>query len=328
MRLVLGFAEAGFAPGAIFLLTQWFPPERRGQIMSVFLTAVPASIVVGGPLSGLMLKLDGLLGFQGWQWLFVLQGFPPVVLGVLFLALLANKPAEARWLTEDERQWLTERVSAQSAPHETTEFLRALRDKRTILVGLAYIGILNCTYGITLWTPQIVQAIGESTVVTGLLNAVPYACAVVGMIWWARRSDRRGGRVRHATIACVTGAVGFTLSGLLDQPAVGMLLLTLTAVAAFSALSTFWTLPQMFLAGSAAASGIALINTTGNFGGFVGPFAIGYLRDATGSFAVPMLALAVSVSLAGLLLFLTLRRQAEAAAVEHSATEGELHRGT
>ena len=289
LRFLLGAAEAGFFPGIILYLTRWFPAEDRARAIALFMTATALAGVVGGPLSGALLSLEGLGGLHGWQWLFLLEGLPAVVLGFAVLAWLPDGPAQARWLEPAERDWLTaklleEDVAASGSSHAA--FLPALRSGRLWLLACLYFSIIITFYGVTFWLPQILQALsGSSDLQVAFLSALPYIVAAVGMVIVARHSDRTGMRAGLVAMSSLVGAAGFAAAALVDSPVASLVALSVAALGVWGTLGPFWAMPPTFLRGAAAAGGIATINSVGNIGGFVGPYFVGYVRDVTGDFS-------------------------------------------
>ena len=313
LRFLLGVAEAGFLPGILYYLSHWFPSRERARAVSWFMVAIPVSTVIGAPLSGLLLELDGTLGLMGWQWLFLLEGLPAVVLGFVVLGYLTDTPEEAQWLDAREREWLSARIHAeQKAAHARhgVGLWQALRHPTVWLLGLVIFACQCGSYGLTLWIPQIVQSLsGLSNLAVSMISALPYAAAAVGMILIGRSSDRTGERFKHVAVPSFVAAVGFSASAFLSSPVPAMIALTVAAVGDLGTRGPFWALPTRFLAGSAAAAGIALINTLGSLGGFVGPYAVGLVREATDSFSGGLLFLAALLAGGGMLA-LRLRRAA------------------
>lgn len=312
LRFLLGVAEAGFAPGIVYYLSGWFPAAERARAMSWFLIAIPLSGVVGGPLSGGLLGLNGQLGLAGWQWLFLLEGLPAVVLGFVVLGYLTDRPEEAAWLAPAERAWLSTHMSQEREQCERRHglsVLQALSNRTVWQLGLLHFLCFTFgTYVLGLWLPQIVWGFsGLSDFRIGLVSAVPNLAAAVGMVLVGAHSDRSGERLLHIAATGLAATFGFLASAYLHSPVLIVLALSLAAVGLRSAAGPFWTLPSAFLTGSAAAGGIALINSVSNLSGFVGPYAIGLLRGATGTFHSGLLLLAL-VPLAGAALALHLRR--------------------
>ena len=307
LRFLLGAAEAGFFPGVIFYLTQWFPARERGKAVALFMTATAMAGVIGAPLSSALLQLDGWQGLRGWQWLFLVEGLPAVLLTPAVLAWLDDSPAQATWLRPAERQALADAVAADHAAalQVHVSLREALANPRLWALAALYFCIVIAFYGVTFWLPQILQAAeGLSAAQTVLLTAVPYALAAVAMVIAGVHSDRTGERRWHVAVPALVGATGFALTIAVSSlaPVAALMTLSLAAVGIWSALGPFWALPPAFLRGAAAAGGIAVINSIGNLGGFAGPFLVGYVRDATGSFggglAVLALALVIGAAIA------------------------------
>ena len=298
LRFLLGVAEAGFLPGMIFYLTYWFPAPRRAKFVALFMAAVPLASAIGAPISGFILGIDGVLGLKGWQWLFILEGVPSCLLGVLVLILLPDGPAKAAWLTDGEKAEIAGRLARDRAqnPHKVHESLwPALRDYRVVALGLVYFGIVVGLYGIGLWLPQIIKAMGFTNAEVGLIVAVPYFASAAAMMLWGRHSDRTGERVWHVALPALVSAAGFLASIYLDSTVLQLCALGVACVGIYSALGPFWTLPSMFLGSMGAAAGIALINSVGNAGGFLGPYLVGWIKEATDSFHLGMAALALGM---------------------------------
>ena len=323
LRFLLGVAEAGFFPGMILYLTYFFPARERAKAVALFMTAVAIAGVIGSPLSGFLLTLDGLAGLAGWQILFIVEGVPAVLLGFAVLAYLPNGPDDARWLEPAERDWIKDvldrenRIKAERGEYTTRQ---ALTNGRVWLLALVYFGIVISLYGLSFWLPRIIQEFsGFGDFVVGLLGAIPFAAAAIGMVLFARHSDRTGERRWHVAIPAFIGAIGLILTGIVGTSSVlQMAALTLAALGIYSCLGTFWTLPTRFLGSTAAAAGIALVNSVGNLGGFFGPYAVGFITDRTGSSYGGMLVLAAMITLAGILVFVG-RQEQETEQVEEAA---------
>ncbi len=307
IRTLLGAAEAGFFPGIIFYLTLWFPGVYRARVVSYFMAAIPLSSVIGAPVSGLILYTNGMLGLHGWQWLFIIEAVPAVVLGVVCWFYLTDRPDHATWLAPEERQWLTERMASERAARERVRsftILESLIDPRVLAIALIYFGAVAANYGFTFWIPQIVKAFGLNNAQTGFVTAIPYVIGTIGMVYWGRRSDRLGERKGHMAIALIAAAVGLAASAVLSDPLAKMVLLSVAGFGIFAAISVFWTFPTAFLSGTAAASGIAVINSIGNLSGFAGPYVMGALRDYTGSFSSGLFVIAGAVVVALIIVLL------------------------
>jgi MFS family permease len=301
LRFLLGAAEAGFFPGIILFLTWWFPERERTRTVALFLTAVAAAYVAGGPLSGGLLELDGFAGLDGWQWLFLVEGLPAIALGFVTLRYLDERPADADWLEPEERAFLTAEVERERELREALGGQRvrdALGSGRVWLLGLIYFIVLAAAFGLTFFVPDLVQdRTGWTDFEVGVLSAVPYGFATVAMVIMARRG---GSLVAPALV----GAVGTVITAYAQSPLLLTLGITLAAVGLLSALPLFWALPTAFLSGTAAAAGIALIAAVGNLGGFVGPAFTGIAEDQTGSYRMPLLVLAGLLVLGSLLVLL------------------------
>ena len=286
-RFLLGVAEAGFFPGIILYLSYWFPARRRAQVVSFFMAAAPISTVLGSPLSSALLEMHGVLGLKGWQWMFLLEAIPAVILGFVVFFFLTDRPEKATWLASDERDWLVSTMNAEHAAKGAKahhSIWSGLSDMRVLALSLIYFGTSAGLYTLGIWAPQIIRQFDLSTMQVGLLNAVPPTVAIVAMIIWARHSDRTAERTWHVVIACLVAAVGLALAGLAGSVVTVVAALTLVNIGISSAKPPLWSMPTMFLSGSAAAAGIATINSIGNLGGFVGPTVIGWIKDTTGSF--------------------------------------------
>ena len=300
LRFLLGAAEAGFAPGMIFYLALWFPAALRARYAASYFVAIPLTNVIGGPISGVILQLEGLFGLHGWQLLFLIEAVPALVLAVAVYFFLPDGPEDAHWLSDSERGTIISVLAAEraAAGEQVHKLWAALADPRVVLLCAVYFAVVVGLYGITFWLPQIVQAMGFSTSTTLLLIAAPYAIAAVAMIAWGRHSDKSGERIWHVALASLLGALGFVMSAVFESPAIELIAMTLVAVSVCSALAPFWAMPPIFLAGTGAASGIALINAVGNLGGFFGPTAVGWALQTTGSYAGGMAVLAASMLVA------------------------------
>jgi ACS family tartrate transporter-like MFS transporter len=307
LRIALGFAEAGFFPGIILYLTYWFPARERARTVACFMAASPITGALGGPLSGAILQyLDQVGGLRGWQWLFVLEGAPAVLLGLVVFIYLTDRPEQAGWLTPEERDWLAGQIRQEEKlrqQHHGLTLRQAMGDRRVLLLIALYFTIAVSSNGFGFYLPKLLQSrfpeMREFQI--GLLAAVPNLCAVVGMVVNSAHSDRTGERRWHVALPAYLAATGWALTAWLDAPGLSLLSLTLVQVGIMSMLPTFWSLPTSFLSGRAAAGGIALINSVGNLGGFAGPTLIGLLKAPTGSFTNGLLAMALTLSLGGVL---------------------------
>ena len=308
IRALLGFAEAGFFPGIIFFLTLWFPAAYRGRIVGSFMAAIPASSAIGAPISGLILGMNGIGGLDGWQWLFIIEAAPAVLLGFVTYFYLTDRPADAHWLAADERIWLSDRLDAERRQREAVHNLsvrEAMLNPRVWALALVYFGTVACNYGVGFWLPQIIKAFGLSNAMTGWVTAIPYAIGAVFMVWYGYHSDATGERKAHTAIALLIAAAGIAGSTLTGNPTLTIIAFTIGACGVFGSLPVFWTLPTAVLSGTAAAAGIAVINSIGNLAGFAGPYAMGWIKDATGSFTGGLLLIA-ALAVAAMVIVLVL----------------------
>jgi ACS family tartrate transporter-like MFS transporter len=296
VRVLLGAAEAGFFPGMIFYMTLWFPREYRARMFATFNVAVPLSSVIGAPVSGLIIEhLNGWHGMAGWQWMFIIEAMPAVIMGIVVVLALPENPRTAKFLTEPERHWLSTRLDAERATQEKAGRFtigRALTDGRVLLMCLIAVGLVMGTTGIAIWMPQFIKAFGLSNVQTGFVAAIPAAFMAAAMILVGRHADKTGERVWHAAGPFLASAAGFVLAALSSDPLLGLVGLTIGAAGIGGASPNIWIFPTTLLTGAAAAAGIALINSVGSTGGFFGPSIIGWVRDATGGFSGALLVLA------------------------------------
>jgi ACS family tartrate transporter-like MFS transporter len=300
MRIVLGIAEAGFFPGMVLYLTYWIPAAERARTGALFMTAAPVAVLIGAPVSEGLLRLDGWLGLAGWQWLFLVEGFPAVILGVVALWYLTDGPERAAWLPAKEREWLSrymaEERHARAAQHGGSH-LSAILEPKVFLICLIYFLNTLVTYGVFLWLPRILRdASGFRDWRLSAITAIPFAAALVGMVLIGRHSDRTRERKRHVAACALVGATGLVLAAMF-QHSVAMIVLSfaICQVGQRSVQGVFWAIPPMVLGGTAAAAGIALINSIGNLGGFVGPTVMGWLRGASGNYSSGLLVLAAAL---------------------------------
>ena len=302
LRFLLGLAEAGLYPGMILYMTYWFPQATRGRFIALFLAAVPMASVIGGPLSGWLLDFNGH-GLRGWQWMLLLEGLPSVLLGVALLWLLPDRPATATWLTAEEREVVTARLAAEP-PGELHGFWQMLGDKRIWILIIPDFSIVIGLYGLGLWMPQIISAMGFSHMETGLLVMLPYTVAVAAMLLVGASSDRRGERVFHVAGSALAASVGLLGAAFLHGPVPVMLALCVASAGIYAALAVFWTLPTAILRGMAAAGGLALLNSFANLGGYFGPDLMGWARQETGDYTLGLCVLAGMEALAAVAVIL------------------------
>ena len=294
LRFVLGAAEAGFVPGMIFYLTQWFPPAYRARFGAGFLTAAPISFIIGSPLSGFILGLGGLYGLHGWQWLFLIEGLPSCILAFIVFALMPNRPDDATWLSAEEKSVIAANLSVALSP-EQREIWRGLLDPRIVALGFVNFGLIFALYGLTIWLPQIVQAMGFSILSTSFIVAVPFIVSVPAMAVWGRSSDRTGERIWHVAFPLLFAAASFVAASMAPSDALSLLALSLAVITIYPTLSPVINIPTMFLSGPAAAGGTALCYAIGMLGAFGGPTIMGVIREQTGGYTAAMLLLAVGL---------------------------------
>jgi MFS transporter, ACS family, tartrate transporter len=297
MRFLLGLAEAGFFPGILLYLTYWFPAKERARVVGLFMVALPLAGLIGSPISGELMRVSGM-GLDGWQWMFILEGIPAMLLGVVCLRFLPDRPADARWLAPDEREWLAATLAAERHAVSTTghtTLRAALVQPRVWALALAYFGIVLALYGFNFWLPSLISAHGVGLRYTGWIGALPFLCGAPFMIWWARHSDRTGERVVHLIIVAGLGFAGFAAASAVESLPAQIFCLCLALMGVYGSLPVFWTLPTTFLAGTAAAAGLALINSLGNLAGYVGPQVVAWLTGGSGNYSPALLALGVSM---------------------------------
>lgn len=301
-RFMLGVTEAGFFPGAAFLLSTWFPAQYRARALAWLSLAVPVSSVIGGPISGLLLQsAHGWLGLAGWQWMFIIEGLPACLLGFVILKLITDNPRDAHWLSVEEHRALISALDSEPKNEVRTSMKAALMDRRVLILTGVQFGFVLGSYGIALWLPQILRQYNLSIVAIGFLSTVPYLFAAVGMIAWARFADRSEGLLANLIGACAFAVIGLVLS-VVDRALTPALIgLTVAMVGVTSARAIFWAIPAKFLSGAGAAGGLAFINSIGALGGFFGPFLMGWLRQVTGSFTVGILVMGGVLFASGLL---------------------------
>ncbi len=306
VRLLLGVAEAGFFPGVTFFLAAWFPAQYRTRMLAWFLIGIPASALVGGPVCGMLLQMDGIWGLAGWQWLFIMVSIPCIPLGFLTLYLLADNPESASWLTPRERNVLRHVLATEVRERPHSSLLAALKDTRVLVCAAIQFGFTLGSYGIGIWLPLILKEYHLTNLAVGWISAIPYLFASIGMIVWARYVDRTGHRLVNLAIACLLGGVGLLgpiLSGSLTLALIGF---TVALIGVSAARAVFWTVPTRFLTGVAAAGGLAFINSIGTVGGFAGPSLMGWLKEFSGSYVFGLSAVA-AIMVASMLASLSLK---------------------
>jgi ACS family tartrate transporter-like MFS transporter len=311
-RFLLGTAEAGFAPGITFFLAAWFPPEYRARMLAWYLLAIPLSSLIGGPVSALLLQLDGWMGLAGWQWMFIVEGLPATLLGIVVLFVLRDGPQQAEWLTADEKTALATILAGEQRDRAPHSLLPTLKDIRVLTLAAIQFGFTLGSYGVGIWLPQILKAQGLANLTIGFVSAIPYIFASIGMLIWAYYVDRTGQKIINLTLGNLMAAVGLVVAITWTDLVPSLIGLTIALVGVTSARAIFWTVPTSFLTGVAAAGGLAFINSIGTMGGFVGPFLVGWIKDTTGSFMLGLAAMAALLAIATVLsacLKLLMRRE-------------------
>jgi MFS transporter, ACS family, tartrate transporter len=308
LRFLLGVAEAGFFPGVILYITYWFRAKEQARAYALFMTALAASNIIGAPVSTWIMDNIQWADLAGWRWMFILEGIPAVVIGIVTYFYLTDRPQDAKWLTEDEKEWLQaeldkEREAKLESKQYTTK--EVLTNPRVWRLSLIYFTLVIGLYGIGFWLPTIVKSFSQLLTNTqvGFITMIPYIVGGLAMVWWARRSDRTGERKVHTALPPLIGAAGLLGAGLTSDPYVSVLMMAIATAGIYSFFGPFWSLPSLFLTEAAAAVGIALINSIGNLGGFLGPYMLGYLKDATGNMEAGLFFLSASLVLCSLLVW-------------------------
>ena len=297
VRFLLGVAEAGFFPGIIFYFTYWFPSRHHAQIVSGFMIGLPVAVALGAPISTALLDLDGLFGLRGWQIMYIAEAVPTVFIGVLTYFVLTDRPQEAKFLSEEERNWL---VSTIAAERRATEAVRkftmweALYNPKVLLLSLNYLGIVTASLGMLIFIPQIIKSLGNySNMTVGWLTMIPYICGAIAMVVWGRISDRMNERRWNLFFGCVLSTVGLVIAGMTMGTWGALVGMSIAAMGFYGSKGPFFAMPPMFLSGPALAAGIAWINSIGNLGGFFGPSYVGLMKDLTGGYAGGLYGLAL-----------------------------------
>jgi MFS transporter, ACS family, tartrate transporter len=318
IRFLLGAAEAGFFPGMILYFTYWFPSQYRGRVISTLFIAQPVANALASIVSAAILEMDGVLGFKGWQWIFIIEALPAVLLGLVIFRVMTDKPARADWLAENEKNWLQARIDGENREVESAgrlTLMRALSDPRVVALSMIYLMSVTANYGIVFFMPQIIKGIGFSNMMTGLVSSVPYIIGTIGLIAWGWSSDRNKERRWHLIVASTLGALGLAFaawSGASYWALVGM---SAATVGIYGSRAAFWPMPSIFLTGTAAAGAIAFINATGNLGGYFGPFIVGWIKDSTKSFEAGLYFLAACSLMAAIITFFAARAAGDPAAM-------------
>jgi ACS family tartrate transporter-like MFS transporter len=292
LRLLLGIAEAGFFPGVTFFLAAWFPTQYRTRMLAWFLVGIPLSSMVGSPVCGLLLQMDGIWGFAGWQWLFLLVSLPCIPLGILTLRMLSDRPQAAAWLTQAERNALDEVLASEVRERPPSSLWGALKDTRVLICAAIQFGFTLGSYGIGIWLPLMLKEYHLSTMSIGWISSIPYLFASAGMILWARYVDQKGRRIVNLAAACLLGGIGLLAPVLSDSLSGAVIGFSVALVGVTAARAIFWTIPTRFLTGVAAAGGLAFINSVATLGGFVGPSMMGWLKEFSGSYVFGLSAVA------------------------------------
>jgi MFS family permease len=297
LRFLLGVAEAGFFPGAILFLSMWVPSRYRSKVLSLFYLAQPLTIVIGAPVAALLIQQHGMFDLAGWRIMFFGVAVPAIIIGILAWFYLTDRPADAKWLTQAEKKWLTDALAAEASTKtdaHSSHAGKALLNGRVWMLSLIYFGLVYGLYALAFFLPTIIGGFEAqfgtkfNVFEKGLITAIPYLPAAIALYLWSRDATRRGVRSWHIALPALVGAISVPVALYLQSPAATVAAITVTACAIFSALPNFWSVPPRFLSGAGAAAGIALINTVGNFAGFAAPFITGTVKDATGSYHVPM----------------------------------------
>jgi ACS family tartrate transporter-like MFS transporter len=314
LRFLLGAAEAGFFPGVIIYLKSWFPAQARARTVARFMTAAPLSGVIGGPLSGAILGLHLKAGLAGWQWMFLMEGIPAVLLGGVVLAYLVDRPEEARWLPNEERAWLMDTLRRErvAVTGEAGAFA-ALRSGRIWMLALVYFGLNTVSYGVSFWLPKLIQSLSAaSNLRIGVLSAIPYIAAAIVMVAVGLHSDRTGERRWHTAVPAFAGALALIGAAYSTSIVVTILAISVAVLGVFSMMGPFWAMPTRLLSGTAAAAGIAFINSVGNLGGFAGPSVIGLVRTSTGQFRGGLLLVSAALAVSGVVALIAGTRETKA----------------
>jgi ACS family tartrate transporter-like MFS transporter len=310
LRFLLGVAEAGFFPGMILYFTYWFPAQYRGRVISTLFIAVPLGNALASVISGAILEMDGIWGLRGWQWVFIIEAIPAVLLSFVVLGYMTDRPSKAKWLDADEKEWLESELGAERARIEQAgrlSLMKSLVDPRVLTLSLMYFTSVIASYGVTFFLPQIVKQLGETNFMTGVLTAIPYVIGCIGLILWGHSSDRRKERRWHLIVACMLAAAGLAATAMAGVSYWAIFTMCFATIGLYGCRPSFWPMPSMFLTGAAAAAGIAFINSIGNLGGYVGPFIVGWIRQSTGGFTMALYFLAACAFASGVITFLATR---------------------
>jgi MFS transporter, ACS family, tartrate transporter len=318
IRFLLGAAEAGFFPGMILYLTYWFPAQYRGRVISTLFIAQPVANAIASSGSAAILGMDGVLGFRGWQWIFIIEAIPAVLLGLFILRVMTDRPARAEWLADDERAWLQTRLDNENSEIERgghMTWTKALSDPRVVALSMIYLGSVTANYGIVLFMPQIVKGLGLSDMMTGFVSSGPYIVGTLGLLAWGWSSDRHKERRWHLITASTLGAAGLAFAAWSGASYWALLGMSAATAGIYGSRAAFWPMPSLFLTGTAAAGAIAMINAIGNLGGYIGPFVVGWIKDSTKSFEAGLYFLAACSLMAAVITFFAARAAGDPAAI-------------
>jgi ACS family tartrate transporter-like MFS transporter len=318
IRFLLGAGEAGFFPGMILYFTYWYPAQYRGRVISTLFIAQPVANAVASIASAAILEMDGVLGVKGWQWIFIIEAVPAILLGLVILRVMTDRPGRAEWLAPEERDWLQSRIDGESRQIESAgrmTLMRALADPRVVALSMIYLMSVTANYGIVFFMPQIIKGIGLSNMMTGLLSSLPYIVGTIGLLAWGWSSDRHNERRWHLIAASTVGALGLAFAAWSGASYWALLGMSAATVGIYGSRAAFWPMPSIFLTGTAAAGAIALINAVGNLGGYVGPFVVGWIRDSTKSFEAGLYFLAACSLMAAVITFFAARAAGDPAAM-------------
>ena len=318
IRFLLGAAEAGFFPGMILYLTYWFPAQYRGRVISTLFIAQPVANAIASSGSAAILGMDGVLGFRGWQWIFIIEAIPAVLLGLFILRVMTDRPARAEWLADDERAWLQTRLDNESREIERgghMTWTKALSDPRVVALSMIYLGSVTANYGIVFFMPQIVKGLGLSDMMTGFVSSGPYIVGTLGLLAWGWSSDRHKERRWHLITASTLGAAGLAFAAWSGASYWALLGMSAATAGIYGSRAAFWPMPSLFLTGTAAAGAIAMINAIGNLGGYIGPFVVGWIKDSTKSFEAGLYFLAACSLMAAVITFFAARAAGDPAAI-------------
>jgi MFS transporter, ACS family, tartrate transporter len=311
LRFLLGAAEAGFFPGVILYLKTWFPARTRARTVARFMTAAPLSGVVGGPVSGALLGLQGKSGLAGWQWMFLVEGLPAILLGVIAWSFLVDSPADAAWLRPEQKASLEGILREENVETVQSFRISAVTAWPILVLSLVYFGLNTVSYGVSLWLPTLIKSLsGISNFEIGVLSAVPYVVAAIAMVGVGTHSDWSGERRWHTAVPAFCGAVAVSVAAHTNSVSAATALISVAVLGVFSMMGPFWAMPTALLSGTAAAVGVAVINSVGNLGGFFGPYMIGALRNATGTFKAGLLVVGAALAVSGCLV-LALHKEKE-----------------